>query len=336
MERHLTSQFRRLLCRSASYLQWFSGGSANDRQFIGREHVAPLRQLEKKPENSRMSLNRTLRFILGHPMNRGRPISTLYRFAKWQLQSRLEDEVIFEWIDGAKLVVQRGMTGATGNIYCGLHEYADMAFLLHLLREDDLFLDLGANVGSYTVLASRVCGARSIAVEPDPEAVVRLRRNVEANEVGNLVVITETALGAAPGVARFSIGDDTMNRVVADVSETSREVKLMSLDSIIGDRRPTMIKMDVEGYEAEVLKGARETLKMETLLAVETETSDSEVIAALSEAGFERWYYDPARRELSREPRGILASNALYLRDVSHVQRRVSEAPLRIILGKAI
>jgi FkbM family methyltransferase len=283
-----------------------------------------------------MGLSQTVRFILGHPINRGRPVAALARFAAWQVRSRLRDEVIVDWIDGAKLVVRRGMTGATGNIYCGLHEYADMAFVLHLLRKNDLFLDIGANIGSYTVLASSVCGARSIAIEPDPGTVVLLRRNVEANGIADRVEIIETALGAASGVARFSIGLDTTNRVVADTSQNSREVRLASLDSIVGHRRPTMIKIDVEGYEAAVLKGARETLKMESLLAVETETSDREVISALSEAGFERWHYDPARRELSREPGKISASNALYLRDVPHVQRRVAEAPLREILGGAI
>lgn len=263
-------------------------------------------------------------------------MSTLARFAKWQMQSRLQNEVIFDWIEGAKLVVRRGMTGATGNIYCGLHEYADMAFVLHLLRDDDLFLDLGANIGSYTVLASRVCRARSIAIEPDPRTISFLQRNIEANKIEDRVEIVETALGAASGLARFSIGFDTTNRIVEDFSVTTREVRITALDSIVGDRRPTMIKMDVEGYEAEVLKGARQTLKMDSLLAVEAETSDSEVIAALTEAGFERWHYDPARRELSPQPWEISASNALYLRDIPNVLRRVAEAPQREILGRTV
>ena len=46
------------------------------------------------------------------------------------------------------------MTGATGNIYCGLYEFLDMAFLLHFLRNGDLFGDIGSNIGSYTVLAT--------------------------------------------------------------------------------------------------------------------------------------------------------------------------------------
>lgn len=283
-----------------------------------------------------MGLGQTLAFVLKHPLNRGSPFSTLARFAKWQLQSRVSDDVTFNWIDGAILVARNGMTGATGNIYCGLHEYADMAFVLHLLREDDLFLDLGANVGSYTVLASRVCGSKSVSVEPDPGNVVCLRRNIEANGIGGRVEVVETALGAASGMARFSVGLDTTNRVMSDLSIASREVTLTPLDAIVGNRKPTMIKMDVEGYEAEVMKGARKTLKADSLLAVATETSDAEVVSALIEAGFERWYYDPANRNLSREPHRISEFNALYLRDINSVRRRLGEAPRFRILGKSL
>lgn len=283
-----------------------------------------------------MGLSQTLKFILGHPMNRGRPVATLARFAKWQLMSRLRDEVMFEWFNGARLVVRNGMTGATGNVYCGLHEYADMAFVLHLLRDEDLFLDLGANIGSYTVLASRVCGARSITIEPDPGTLIALRRNVAVNGIKDRVEIIETALGASHGVCRFSIGLDTTNRILGGGQEAGRNVRLTPLDDIVGNRTPTMIKMDVEGYEAEVLKGAQKTLQKASLVAVETETSDAEVIHALTKAGFEPWYYDPVSRELSGEPQNILTSNALFIRDIAHVRRRLIEAPVRKILGKEI
>ena len=57
---------------------------------------------------------------------------------------------IFDWIEGSKLAARNGMTGATGNIYCGLHEFVDMAFLLHLLRPSDLFVDVGAGFLQFT------------------------------------------------------------------------------------------------------------------------------------------------------------------------------------------
>jgi hypothetical protein len=53
-------------------------------------------------------------------------------------------------------------------VHCGFHEAADMAFVLHLLRPDDRFLDIGANVGTYTILSSGVAQAHSITLEPIP------------------------------------------------------------------------------------------------------------------------------------------------------------------------
>ena len=111
--------------------------------------------------NPLASILSTFRFIATHPLSSKRPLRALCRYGRWQIESRLRPEVEFRWIEGSKLIARNGMTGATGNIYCGLHEFTDMAFVLHLLRPDDLFVDVGANIGSYTVLASSVCEARS-------------------------------------------------------------------------------------------------------------------------------------------------------------------------------
>jgi hypothetical protein len=61
--------------------------------------------------------SQTLHFILAYRMNRGRAVAALARFARWQVQSRLRNKVLFDCIDGAKLAVRRGMTGATDNFY---------------------------------------------------------------------------------------------------------------------------------------------------------------------------------------------------------------------------
>jgi len=61
-----------------------------------------------------MSLLSTLRFIVRHPLNRGRPFAALLRFAKWQIGSRLvPGAVLFRWVGGALVVVRPGETGFT-------------------------------------------------------------------------------------------------------------------------------------------------------------------------------------------------------------------------------
>ena len=64
-----------------------------------------------------MSLLRTLSFVTRHPLIRRRPVSALTRFAKWQIQRRMKQEVKFGWIGHAELIARIGMTGATGNVY---------------------------------------------------------------------------------------------------------------------------------------------------------------------------------------------------------------------------
>jgi precorrin-6B methylase 2 len=100
------------------------------------------------------------------------------------------------------------MEGATQNIYVGLHEFPDMMLLLHFLRKGDLFLDVGANIGSFTVLASGVCGAETWAFEPDPDTLRHLKQNIAVNGLDALVKVYQCALGAEQGEVAFTFGLD--------------------------------------------------------------------------------------------------------------------------------
>jgi FkbM family methyltransferase len=280
----------------------------------------------------------TLRFIARHPLSSRRPLSAFWRYARWQTESRLRDEVAFDWVEGSKLIARNGMTGATGNIYCGLHEFVDMAFLLHLLRPGDLFVDVGANIGSYTVLASAVCGARSIAIEPDPGTVQSLKRNVEVNRIGHLVVVTEAAVGAAAGTVRFTVGQDTTNRVVAETDQATREVNVRALDDMLANEDPVLIKMDVEGYEPQVVAGALATLDKASLAAVITETADPAIWSVMESRGFVGAAYRPFERSLvahNLSGNSTLSNNTMFVR-LDQVGDRLKTAVYRHVAGIAV
>lgn len=280
----------------------------------------------------------TLRFIAAHPLSSRRPLSAYWRYARWQIESRLRDEVIFDWIEGSKLAARNGMTGATGNIYCGLHEFVDMAFLLHLLRPGDLFVDVGANIGSYTVLASAVCGARSIAIEPDPGTAQSLKRNIELNGIADRTTVIEAAVGASEGTVRFTVGQDTTNRVVASTDVASREAQVRTLDEILAIESPVLIKMDVEGYEPQVVAGASETLKKSSLLAVITETADPGIRSVMADNGFLCVTYHPFERSISVENghgSSVSSNNTLFVRP-SGLSERLERAPARRVAGVTV
>jgi len=235
----------------------------------------------------------------------------------------MQEEVVVEWIEGTKLVARNGMTGATGNIYCGLHEYADMSFVLHLLRPGDLFVDVGANIGSYTVLASGVCGARSIAIEPDEAALRHLRRNITENSLDALAEVRRTAVGDGTGSISFTVGKDTTNQVAKPGDLQVQTVPLSRLDDILRSEKPTCIKFDVEGYETEALRGAKEVLASTSLLAVLLETVDVEANTMLRHAGFSEFAYDPVHNRLEGADTAT-ASNRLYIRGQQMVSHRLN------------
>ena len=266
------------------------------------------------------------KFIAVHPLTHDTKARAFARFIHWQLASRLRSEVIVPWIDGTRFAVRRGMTGATGNIYCGLHEFEDMAFLLHFLRGEDVFVDIGANIGSYTLLASGVQHARTIAFEPDPVTFAALSRNIALNALEPLVRTRECALGASAGHIEFTVGLDTLNHVANSGGGPTRIVSLDTLDHALGGESPSMIKLDVEGFEAQILRGATTTLDAPRLRAILTEDRSPMVTEILQRAGYQQYEYDPFTRRLARGAKQSPGGNALFVRDRSFVQERLTGA----------
>lgn len=112
---------------------------------------------------------------LNHELVKKSKIKAIARFISWQVKSRIKDrDFVHVWISGSKFYVRNGETGLTQNIYVGLHEFEDMCFLMHVLRENDLFIDIGANSGSYSILAGAVCRAKVISIEPVQTTYQRL------------------------------------------------------------------------------------------------------------------------------------------------------------------
>ncbi len=271
-----------------------------------------------------------IRFLGSHPLTRDDLPRALLRFARYQWLTRTRAQVEMPWVEGTRLLVRKHMPGASGNLYAGLHEYSEMGFLLHFLRPGDLFVDVGANVGTWSVLASGVCGARTVAFEPDPQTVAHLRANIAANKLEACVRIEQAALGAWNGDVDFTVGRDTMNHIATSTDAQIQRVSLRRLDNMVTEA-PAFLKMDVEGFEEGVVDGSGDLLVNPVLQAVSTELASPAIVGALKAAGLIRAYYDPILRLLSREPNGIATNNSLFVRDFAGVQARLSAAPLRRI-----
>lgn len=268
-----------------------------------------------------------------HPIGARAPFGTCARFLSWQLRSRLRPGAHdMPWVNGARLRVRRGMHGATGNLYFGLQEFAEMGFVAHLLRPGDVFADVGANVGSYTVLAAKVCGAIVHAFEPAAETLPALHENVALNGIGDQVTIHPVALGASEGQVTFTRGSDAMNKIADGAGAT---VPIRRLDDLL-PVAPLAIKVDVEGGEPAMIAGAARTLADPALQAIEIETLDASVRRAIEEAGLSQRWYDPLTRALSAAPTALPVHNHLFVRDAAFVEERLRAAPPIRVAGQTI
>ena len=147
-------------------------------------------------------------------------------------------------------------------------ESDEIAVVKELMRDTDVFVDVGANVGLYTCLASQL-GKRVIAVEPLPSNLTYLYRNLQKHkfaqvEVFPMALSAQAMLLTLHGIgAQASFLENWGDSSYAFSKHVSTICPTTTLDTVIGARFPgqrLFIKMDVEGFEREVLEGAASTL----------------------------------------------------------------------------
>ncbi len=144
--------------------------------------------------------------------------------------------------------------------YLGFYESGTLHVLKNCLQPDDVFVDVGANVGLMTVYASRLVGpsGKVFAFEPVPELFELLCRSIGSNQLTNVEVV-RAAVGPQSGTLHLDLSGDcpsATNRVNNDTIT----VPMVSLDDFLGKEanvdRFRFLKVDVEGFEASVIRGA--------------------------------------------------------------------------------
>jgi len=183
-----------------------------------------------------------------------------------------------------------------GRAYCQLLSTYEPSVqkLVRSLRSG-LFVDVGAEVGLYTVMASKLLGknGRVIAIEPDPASFGCLKRNVELNGCDNVELWNVAAWKECGEVRLYgrAFGVNELNdSVVPNAVAPSWLAKAMPLDAILGGLLPSMVKMDVEGAEKEVMQGLSSTVSGDAPMKVVFESLDAasleECWSLLSSHGF--------------------------------------------------
>jgi FkbM family methyltransferase len=172
-------------------------------------------------------------------------------------------------IMGAKMYFDLRDKGISRDLLvCDIREPLAIEALRKEIKKGDIIIDIGANIGYYVLLESRLVGKKGkiYAIEPVPQNVEILKKNIKLNKYTN-IEISQLAMGDKneEGVIYVS-GERNKSSMIFlgsssnDFIETAK-VKVMTLDEFLENKPyPNFIRMDVEGYEYEIIKGMEKTL----------------------------------------------------------------------------
>lgn len=190
------------------------------------------------------------------------------RFVSGRIFPRAAYPVLRGPLRGAKFVLgSLAGEGGGASVYFNAVEKEQTASLVATLRPGNVFFDIGANVGYYSLLGARLVGPRGrvVALEPVVRNVAFLHRHVVLNRAGN-VTIVPAACSDRIALASFASGDNYATGRLAggpgdENGVVGTPVPTVTIDALVNalELLPDVIKIDVEGAELDVLRGACET-----------------------------------------------------------------------------
>lgn len=256
---------------------------------------------------------KTLEYIWLHPNCKQQKIRSILRFFGWQFYKRLTKKNLdIILTNQVKIRCHPDSRAAATVLYCGLYDYHEMNFLLRYLRTEDSFLDIGANIGVYTLLAAAKIHTGTIhSFEALPKNYKRLQENLKLNQF-NQVKTYELAISESTGKVALNLAEgDSMPFITKTATKNTITVPTNTLDNLLQDQsltNLTLAKMDIEGAEILALKGAISLLKQQRPHVWILEINDTvnyfghqkqDIVDLLNSYGYELYSYNADTNQLS-------------------------------------
>jgi FkbM family methyltransferase len=242
-------------------------------------------------------------------------VSGLYRHFHWQLRKILRTFPVELALSHSRVVLDRPCgVGALINSM-GMYDYNNMSLVRFVLAHSGgVFFDIGANIGSYTLIAAEQANAIVVSFEPHPISFRLLQFNVNLNSrtnvrLYNIALSNEQLLAFLTDVPELSV-----NRLTGISNGTELVVQCDTLDHFCEDQQiiPKLVKIDVEGHEVSVLEGFRRHVDSVDALMVENGDSAG-VLSFLKGRGFHGpFYVHFKKRTLTPHPQAR-AEDQIYI-----------------------
>lgn len=205
--------------------------------------------------------SRIYKYSLSHPI-----VDELH----WYLINRFlhsSPPIILREIQGSKMFLDLSDRGICKDLFLyGIRERKCTRIFKKELEEGMKVMDIGANIGYYTLIVASIVGnsGKVYAVEPDSRNFGLLKKNIEVNSYKNRVEPYNVAIGDENGEGLLLESECSNLRSIAKASDHQKisieRTRMVTVDEFLGNRPVDFIKMDVEGFEYYIIKGMTKTL----------------------------------------------------------------------------
>lgn len=253
------------------------------------------------------------------------PIKKYFRDQRkkyWARKTSRRSEFVFPIFPKVRIVLYSDCE-LSKDIFLKDFEIDEITFMAKYLQKRDVFIDIGSNFGYYSLIASSCVGplGKVYAIEPTHKTFMRLLRNIELNRFENIIPIKK-AISSQNGKLPMNIsqdGYDAWNSLTKPDKTglfVTEEVEAITLDDLTKDldlsKKISMIKIDVEGWEIELLKGGQKFLSLPNAPVFQVEFNDRALSTAgysskilfeeINKLGFELFHYDRKKNQLTKFP----------------------------------
>jgi len=218
--------------------------------------------------------------IYTHPNNQGKIFLTSLRLFWWMINRRfLKLNVIVEMLPGAKLICDPKSSYGSLVFYNSLPEYAEQMFMYQFVQANDTIVDVGAHIGSETVLlGSKLTRGRMYSFEPTPSVKPLLIANIGLNNLQDRVVVEDVAVSDHVGSTQFYLSTESeVNSLHNHEGSKAINIKTTTIDTYAKKLKINhihLLKIDVEGHELAVISGSKSLLSNHKIDVIVFEVND--------------------------------------------------------------
>lgn len=265
-------------------------------------------------------LIRSLKLVFLHPLNRNKPLNTFLRILWWKINQLIFHlPVIYQITPNRKCICYPDSSYGGLIVYLRMPEYEGNKYILNNLKPNDIFIDVGACIGDYSLFASSIItNGHVYAFEPFKKSIEMFEENITLNGIKNISIYKGVA-SDKNGYERLSVEKESEVNHITHGKKTGNTIKIPSitLDTYIVEnniKQIAILKIDVEGSEMKVLKGAEKSIQEKKIKKILIElnknnqffgTSNQKIITWLKKQQYNVYLFEEDRVKKITSTKGV-------------------------------